>query len=229
MSGALVIFVKTPGFSPVKTRLARHLGVTQAEAFHLASTRAVASIAQCLGQQTDVVSYFAVAEQEALNNKNWQALPTLWQGEGGLGQRMALVYQQLLRRHDFVIIVGSDIPQMTVAELYAAATWLVDKQQSRLVYGASADGGFWLCGGNCAIPEPLWTNVRYSVADTGAQFLKGIIPLGEVQMQSTLCDVDELEDLIELRKSLVEMNHLSSAQEEIQHFLNSLPDPTVSN
>lgn len=223
MSGALAVFVKTPGFSPVKTRLARQLGVEQAEAFHLISARAVESIALDLEQQTDVVSYFAVAEQQALENDYWQALPTVWQGEGGLGQRMALVYRQLLTMHDFVIIVGSDIPQISVAELRSATSWLMDKQQSRLVFGPSADGGFWLCGGNCRIPRPLWTEVVYSSADTGEQFLNGIKSLGEVQMQSILCDVDEPEDLIELRKTLTAMSVTSSAQQEMLRFLDGLP------
>jgi glycosyltransferase A (GT-A) superfamily protein (DUF2064 family) len=39
------------------------------------------------------------------------------QGEGGLGERMAHIYNTLLKQHDFVLLVGADIPQMTVAEL----------------------------------------------------------------------------------------------------------------
>ena len=39
MSGAIAVFVKTPGLSPVKTRLAAKLGKATAEAFHLASAQ----------------------------------------------------------------------------------------------------------------------------------------------------------------------------------------------
>jgi hypothetical protein len=51
MSGAIAIFVKTPGVSPVKTRLAANLGQENAEAFHLASSRAVESIVRLLAEQ----------------------------------------------------------------------------------------------------------------------------------------------------------------------------------
>ncbi len=117
MSGAIAVFVKTPGLSPVKARLAATLGQKNAEAFHLAASRSVASVVQSLSQKTDIQSYYAVAEKSALTHSYWEDLPCLWQGEGGLGERMAHIYQTLLNTHDFVLLVGADIPQMTVSEL----------------------------------------------------------------------------------------------------------------
>jgi len=128
MSGAIAVFVKTiavfvktPGLSPVKVRLAAKLGRKTAEAFHLAAAQSVSSVVQELSNLTDIQSYYAVAEQAALNHSYWQDLPCLWQGEGGLGDRMAHIYQTLLAEHDFVILVGADIPQMTTAELLIAS------------------------------------------------------------------------------------------------------------
>ena len=92
MSGAIAIFVKTPGLSPVKTRLAATLGREAAEAFHLASSQSVSSVAQSLGRQADIKGYYAVAEETALNHSYWEDMPCLWQGEGGLGERMAHIY-----------------------------------------------------------------------------------------------------------------------------------------
>lgn len=223
MAGALAVFVKTPGLSPVKTRLAAKLGREPAEAFHLASAQAVTGVVQALGELDAIQSYYAVAEQSALNHRYWQDLPCLWQGEGGLGERMAHVYQTLLREHEFVILVGADIPQMTAAELLSASSWLDHNEQPHLAFGPSADGGFWLFGGNCSVPLKVWTEVVYSAADTGKQFFDRIEQLGEVRTLSTLCDVDEPEDLVTLHKALLEMAEPVPAQQELTRFLQTLP------
>ncbi len=218
MSGAIAVFVKTPGLSPVKTRLAVKLGQQSAEAFHLASAQAVSSVVQ---QLSDIQAYYAVAEQSALNHNYWQALPCLWQGEGGLGARMAHIYQRLLAKHDFVILVGADIPQMTLPMLFSASAWLSDNKP-QLAFAPSDDGGFWLFGGNCNIPQTIWIDVKYSVADTGDQFLEKVQQLGDVKILDSLRDVDELSDLILLQKTLFKLKDPVPEQQALIHFLDSL-------
>lgn len=222
MSGAIAVFVKTPGLSPVKTRLAVKLGQENAEAFHLASSRSVSSVVQALSQLDDVKSYYAVAEELALTHDYWQDLPCLWQGEGGLGERMAHIYQTLLVKHDFVILVGADIPQMTAAELLAASTWLTHNEQARLAFAPSDDGGFWLFGGNRNIPHTIWTEVSYSEADTGIQFHRKIQQLGEIKTLVSLRDVDEVADLIPLRNALLNLINPLPAQQQLVSFLDTL-------
>jgi len=223
MRGAIAVFVKTPGLSPVKTRLAVALGKEAAEGFHLAASASVAAVAQSLSQQTDIQSYFAVAEDTALNHSYWNDLPCLWQGEGELGERMAHIYQTLLNQHDFVILVGADIPQMTAVELLKATAWLPHEEQARFVFGPSIDGGFWVFGGNCSIPQSLWTNVLYSEADTGADFLNRIEQLGSVKTLQALCDVDEVNDLLPLHDALLKLPEPLPEQSELIRFLEALP------
>ncbi len=223
MSGAIAVFVKTPGFSPVKTRLAATLGQKTAECFHLASARTVAAILQVVSDLDDIHSYYAVAEQEAVNHDcYWQEFSCLWQGEGGLGERMGYVYETLLKKHDFVVLVGADIPQMTTVDLLTASTWLLHEQQPRLLYGPSVDGGFWLIGGNCNIAQNIWTDVTYSTTDTGTQFLNKIRAVGEIQNLSLLHDVDEAEDLVLLRETLSELTDPLPEQQQLLDFLDSL-------
>lgn len=222
MSGAIAVFVKTPGLSPIKTRLAATLGKQRSEAFHLASAWAVSSVVQSLSMQADVESYYAVAEQAAINHYHWEELPCVWQGEGGLGERMAHIYQALLTQHDFVILVGADIPQMNVKELLNASTWLAQDGQPRFAFGPSYDGGFWLFGGSCRVPHTVWAEVMYSEADTGAQFFSKLEPLGDIKTLSCLRDVDESQDLIPLLKSLVNLEEPSPEQCELIDFLNTL-------
>lgn len=223
MSGAIAVFVKTPGISPVKTRLASKLGQEAAEAFHLASSRSVCSITQSLSQQADIKGYYAVAEESALKHSYWEDLPCLWQGEGGLGERMAHIYQTLLAEHDFVILVGADIPQMTAVELLAASAWLPHEEQARLVFAPSIDGGFWAFGGNCNIPQATWTDVIYSEVDTGAQFFNKIEKLGDIKTLSSLRDVDEVSDLLPLRDALLNLTEPLPEQDKLIQFLDALP------
>jgi len=219
MSGAIAIFVKTPGISPVKTRLAATFGQNNAEAFHLAASRSVTAVAQGLTEQSGIQSYYAVAEQSALEHSYWSELPCVWQGEGGLGERMQHIYASLLEEHDFVLLVGADIPQMTIAGLLSGVTWLAETQQDRLVFGPSEDGGFWVFGGNCSVPKNIWTEVIYSQEDTGAQFLSRVEPLGEVNILETLRDVDEVQDLLMLRDSLLNLSEPLPEQHELLRFL----------
>jgi rSAM/selenodomain-associated transferase 1 len=219
--GAIAVFVKTPGLSPVKTRLAKTLGTENAEAFHLAAAKAVSAVVQ----NTALHGYYAVAEATALTFGNWQNMPQLWQGEGGLGERMAHIYNRLLQQYTFVILVGADSPQMTANHLLAASNWLADKGQARFAFGSSFDGGFWLFGGNRHIPPACWTEVTYSVADTGAQFLHNIQPLGEVQTMTTLHDVDEPPDLMLLHAALQDLSAPVPEQIELRQFLEALLRP----
>ena len=222
MSGAIAIFVKTPGLSPIKTRLAVSLGTDPAADFHLASARAVSAVIKAASELDTIQGYFAVAEQEGLNHEYWDGLPCLWQGEGGLGERMAQIYRALLDTHEFVILVGADIPQMTAADLLKASAWLKHEEQARFAFGPSFDGGFWLFGGNCPVPLNIWTGVNYSMADTGAQFHNKIEGLGEVLSLALLDDVDEPGDLQSLRKALCELTEPLQEQTELIRFLDIL-------
>ncbi len=223
MSGALAIFVKTPGLSPVKTRLAATLGQMSAENFHLAAAQSVTAVAKDLMRQCSLQGYYAVAESHGLHHCYWQSLPCLWQGEGGLGERMAHIYQTLLKKHDFVILVGADIPQMTATELLIAVRWLEVPKSQHFAFGPSVDGGFWAFGGNAALPKTLWTDVVYSAPQTGAHFLQKIAPLGAVKTLATLCDVDSALDLHALRTALMDLPAPLPEQSALLDFVQALP------
>jgi len=222
---AIAVFVKTPGWSPVKTRLAATLGKDAAEAFHVQAAQTVAATLSEL--PPTALGYYAVAETEALSHPHWQSLPCIAQGEGGLGDRLARVYRQLRQQYANVIVVGADSPQMTLGLLLKAITWLNDHTQARLIYGPCTDGGFWLVGGNCAIPETVWTDVTYSRADTGSQMLKHLNRLGEIKYLPMLCDVDEAADLADLQQALRELPEASPEQRQLLAFLSGLSLPPL--
>ncbi|MDT8407769.1 MAG: DUF2064 domain-containing protein [Methylococcales bacterium] len=219
MKPALALFVKTPGLSPLKTRLARHIGAAQAEQFHILAARCVYEVTEAALVNQGGDGYFAVAEAKAQQHTLWQAWPTLWQGEGGLGLRMRHIYQHLLARHGAVLLIGADVPQVQPEVLTAALAHLASPVPA-YVYGPSDDGGFWLFGGNCPVPEALWIAVRYSQPDTGAQFLAGL-PQAPVLLP-VLNDVDEWPDLQHLRPTLDRLPCRVPAQQQLLQWLENL-------
>ncbi len=70
MSASLAIFVKTPGYSPVKTRLAASIGQRRAEQFHRLAAAAVAAVAKAA--MPAVTPYWAIAERDALHDPLWR-------------------------------------------------------------------------------------------------------------------------------------------------------------
>ncbi len=194
ISGGLAIFVKTPGLSPVKTRLAEHLGRPQAEAFHRAAAEAVASVASRAGDVAGFAPHWAVAERDALHGDAWKDLPRLFQGPGTLGERMDAIYRQLRTGADFALLVGADTPQLCGKSLARAARWL-DAAEPRLVIGRARDGGFWLFGGNVPLPPEAWLQPTYSHCDTAHAFIQAMSPHGHWLELEWLSDVDRVEDL----------------------------------
>lgn len=194
MNGGLAIFVKTPGQSPVKTRLAQHIGQLKAEAFHLAAAEAVASVAVRAGRAAGFLSHWAVAEREAMAGNAWKDLPCLFQGPGTLGERMDTVYRQLRTQGGYAMLVGADAPQLHEDTLVRAARWL-DSATPRLVIGRACDGGFWLFGGNVALPPETWLRPAYSQSMTAHEFTLAMSPHGQWLELDMLSDVDRIEDL----------------------------------
>ncbi len=172
MSCGIGIFVKTPSLSPVKTRLWPGLGRSCSEALYLVSAEAVASVAETARRGANLQPYWAVAEAAAMQSDAWADLPHLSQGVGSLGERMAQVYRMLRLRHHSAILIGADTPQLVPEALERAAHWLASVE-SRLVIGRAHDGGFWLFGGNVALPDRAWLSAQYSTTDTGDAVRRG--------------------------------------------------------
>lgn len=194
---ALATFVKTPALSPVKTRLAKGIGGDAALAFYELSWRTMAAVMeQC--ETKGFSPYWAVAEAEGL--PVWEKFPTVWQGEGGLGARLALVYETLFGRYGGVCLIGADCPQMH-AGIFADA--LERLERSEIVMGPAADGGFYLFASRVALPASVWHDVRYSCASTCDELETALRPYGKIEHLQKLTDVDEKQDLAVIEQELI--------------------------
>jgi len=205
---AIAIFVKTPGLTPVKTRLAATIGREGAEQWHRLAALAVAerALAAGIGQV-----YFAVAEAEGIDHPLWSDLPCLAQGDGGLGERMHRIHDQLISRHGSGLLLGADAIQWRLAHLRRADEWLSGAPR-RWVLGPAADGGFWTFGSNRALPMTAWTSVRYSQADTRQRFEEGLTQAGEGLRLPNLTDLDELADRSAMLSELTEEHQRAGAR-----------------
>lgn len=195
----LAIFVKTPGYSPLKTRLAAGIGRQAAESFHLLAARAVAEVARAAeASLPGLACAWAVAERAALDDGMWSELPRVAQGAGDLGTRMRYVAEQLCREHGGAVLIGADAPQLCAADLTAAVRALDDHD---CVIGPSVDGGFWLFGMRQPIPAQAWTATPWSQADTAQRFAAAL-GTPRVARARLLRDADTAADLPPLLSAL---------------------------
>ena len=220
MKPAVAIFVKTPGHSPLKTRLAADLGRDFAEHWHTRAAGAVAAVAREACRAGGSSAYWAVAETEALADPRWAGLPVLAQGEGGLGARMHAVHVALVERHGAGVLLGADTPQIEAAELRRALAWL-DAPAPRCVIGRAADGGFWLFGSNRPRPRALWEAVTYSAPDTADRFRDVFGDQGEWLELATMADVDTSADLGACRAALSSLRDPLPAQVALRDWIDA--------
>jgi rSAM/selenodomain-associated transferase 1 len=214
---AAAVFVKTPGLSPIKTRLAASVGRELAEDWHRRAADCVANVVLA----ADLPCYWAVAEPDALDQALWSGLPRLAQGSGSLGQRMARIHSALLQQHSAAVLLGADLPQLEARHLRAATEWL-NKPGPRAVLGPARDGGFWLFGANRPAPEAHWTAVTYSRDDTARNFRAA---LGEEFVWSELeplTDLDTADDLVPVHAELDRIAEPLACQIMIRDWLASL-------
>ncbi len=221
-TAGIAIFVKTPGWSPLKTRLAKVIGKAAAESFHRLAAAAVADVVvRAQASMPGLTAYWAVAEADALDAAIWRDLPRIAQGDGDLGARMRGVCQTLRERHGRAVLIGADAPQLDAEDLVAACTAL-DVHHHAI--GPSEDGGFWLFSTRVAVPDAAWSDTPWSQADTAMRFLDA---LGDPSVATlrTLCDVDTVDDLVALAETLFARSTLTPAQTALAVWLRDLPAP----
>lgn len=216
MSVGLAIMVKTPGHSPVKTRLAADIGSEAAESFHrLAATAVAEVVADACIRAPALQACWAVAEREAIDAPLWQRFPRMLQGEGDLGARMRLVHDALRARHGAALLIGADAPQLCSDDLLAAVAAVHAHDR---VIGPSLDGGFWLFGSRTAVADTAWETTPWSQPQTRECF---IAALGTPPPRAlrTLRDVDTAADLAPLRAALDALPAPTPAQRVLATWL----------
>ena len=211
---AIAIFVKTPGLSPVKTRLAATLGTAAAEQFYQLCTEAIEETLATTTTSLNIVPFWAVGEEAGLCHPMWRGFETIYTGEGDLGARQHHIYQTLLAKYPRVILIGADSPQLSASRLNSAIEAL---DNHHYALGRAVDGGYYLFAGRAPLRKSIWTDVTYSTADTASQLLAQL-PSKAARLES-LTDVDTTEDLIRLRDELAAVITPSKSQKTILDYI----------
>lgn len=212
---AIAIFVKTPGLSPVKSRLAADIGKDRAEQWHLMAAKAVAAAAKAAAIGP---VYWAVAEAGAAQHPYWDDQPVLVQQPGGLGRRMSGIHRHLVQRHGSALLLGADAPQWPLTWLQQAADWL-QHDDARLCLGPAHDGGFWTFAANRLLPEADWESVDYSQATTGAEFRQRMDRHGQWLELPPLTDLDNVDALPGLIRELERLEAPTDHQMGLMEWL----------
>jgi glycosyltransferase A (GT-A) superfamily protein (DUF2064 family) len=197
--GAVAVFVKTPRFSPVKTRLAEGAGLAVAQQFYALACAAVGSVVREAAAQYSLTPYWAVADGGDAGD--WPDFARLPQGDGGLGAKLWRVYETLRARHGAVCLIGADAPQLTPAILQASFAAVA--AAGGFCAGPARDGGFYLFTGAGPLPRAAWEAVSYSASTTLQALETEASAYGRVQrLERTLTDVDTADDLASVRAEL---------------------------
>lgn len=191
---AVAVFVKTPGMSPIKTRLAAEFGESRAIEFYRRSLSCIADVLQAATLHGEVHPFWAVAEPAGMTDPLWSGFDTISQGTGTLGERLDRVYGELTRRFAGVILLGADYPQLTLRQVLNACDAL-STSPTEFRIGRVGDGGFSLFAGAAAIPGSAWRSVNYSCATTADELVEFLRPIGAVREFAMGEDVDTLDDL----------------------------------
>lgn len=210
----IAVFVKTPGLSPVKTRLAAAIGAQAALAVYRGCIECVAECVEAAVARSSLHPYWAVAEADGA--AHWSGWPVLIQPPGDLGARMAGIHAQLRARHRCALLLGADAPALEPGLLIEACAALA-AGPARAIAPAQ-DGGFLLFGSNADHRQDDWSAVAYGAADTGARFLATVgagLPLRTLAIQQ---DLDTLADARALAKLLAH----SPAQRRLRERLAAL-------
>ena len=159
MKVAIAIFVKTPGLSPLKTRLAATIGQQKAEFFYRLSLKSIVSTLR----EVEISPYWAVGEVNGLYDPLWDDFEKLHTGDGDLGDRQSHVYNKLLKTFEAVILIGADAPQLSKKFIEEAITAL---RSHDFVIGPATDGGYYLLGGRSKIASQAWSETPWSHENT---------------------------------------------------------------
>lgn len=226
---AVAVFVKTPGVSPLKTRLAKGVGREVAENFYSKATRALCGVLEGFRKLAEpmgfeVKPYWAIAESDQAGHDLWKNWQSIWQGEGDLGQKLHCVYSDLLRNHDSVVLLGADTPQVTASGLLA----MVEKYEGSsedIIIGPAKDGGFYLFWGREAVSKKVWTNTTYSAENTLGELEALLEEDGKTWGYiKELRDVDTENDLFELLDELGAAEGLCSEQKALASWVRYVTD-----
>lgn len=195
MDERLIIFTRYPEPGKAKTRLIPALGAeTAADVYRQMAEYTLAQIKPLQQKRSLMVEvWFAGGDCDQMEAWLGEGLRYQRQPEGDLGDRMLQAFQSALKNGvNAAVIIGTDCPELTNALLVEAFQAL---QQTDVVLGPAADGGYYLIGLRRVIPD-LFQTIAWSTDRVFQQTVAIVEKLNRsLTVLPMLTDVDRPEDL----------------------------------
>jgi rSAM/selenodomain-associated transferase 1 len=182
----IIVFARAPVPGEAKTRLIPRLGAWRAARLHASLTLRALRIARRTGEEVEL---HGTRRHSFFRNLD---VPFRLQRGKDLGERM---YRALAKARKPAILIGTDCPVLTSADLRRALRWL--RGGCEVVLAPAEDGGYALIGAR-RVSKHLFEDIAWSTpsvyVDT-AKKLRGY----RWRALRTVWDVDRPEDLERLR------------------------------
>lgn len=192
---AVLVFLRAPELGRVKTRLAASIGPHAALAIYRRLAEHTIAEARALAADGAGIRVHHTPADAEPAVRAWlgDGLTLLPQAEGDLGARMRDAFSRAFADGcERVVIIGSDLPEMSAALLRRAFAAL---DGADAVIGPARDGGYYLLGLTHPVPG-VFDGIAWSTAEVFAQTVLRLRAAGtEPIVLDTLRDVDEVEDL----------------------------------
>jgi rSAM/selenodomain-associated transferase 1 len=173
---ALIVFLRDPGSSPVKTRLAAEVGMRTAQKLYHAMLTDLACNLAGLGRNLRLYADALPLGAELKARFHYTGAPRRQQGED-LGARMANAFRsEFSRGSERVLLIGSDIPHL---EAPLIAAYFRRLREVPVVLGPSPDGGYYLVGFQRRYFQPaLFEDIPWGGAEVASRTRRRASELG---------------------------------------------------
>lgn len=220
---AVVIFARSPVAGQSKTRLIPSLGAKGAACFQRAlCLDTLTKVARLRGR---FALYIATTGPgfcaDPKLRQHLSSFTLLRQHGADLGERLENVFRLLLRQHSFLVVIGTDSPELAPSDLVQA----FDRLRSyHAVLGPCPDGGYYLLGLRRGLNDgnlkDLFRGVRWGTRWALHDSLKNVTRPGLASSLLEPCaDVDKPGDLVKLFRRMSRSAVIRRLAPNAWHFL----------
>lgn len=194
----IIVFARVPQLGRVKTRLARTIGDPEALAVHRELLEcALSTAARASPASLELCIAGADFDGECARLAHQHGASLASQRGGSLGDRMRRALARALAVGARPVLIGSDVPSLTVADLHAAFEGL---DRHEMVFAPAEDGGYALVGCRRSVPAAAFESIAWGTAsvmtETRERMREAQIDWMELR---TVWDVDDATDLARWR------------------------------
>ncbi|MGK0367119.1 MAG: rSAM/selenodomain-associated transferase 1 [Thermoproteota archaeon] len=217
LNKALILFAKTPGLTPVKTRLSKDIGRTLADEFYQLSIEMLKKRSTSFCNKYGIDLLIAINEKEASDKSIWKGFNTLYQGEGQLGDKLFNIMDLVGREYSQQVVIGSDLPHIS-EEILINSFMSLDEYEH--VLGPASDGGFYLYGTSLEVTKEFWQGFTWS-SDIVCSQLRDKIK-APLYLLPELTDIDQVSDLNLMNQEILNLSLEQSEKQIIQDFCSKI-------